>query len=186
MRRQEASPGAGFPGMDLTAEEDTFDPDGHFLSWKPGSEPVVEPDGMAWRAEPGMNLVLNVHLRPTGRPETVTPEIGLYLHGRASIEISDAHSARARWSDRYSGRREGLRDHRRFPGPDRGKRSGGLPSRSLPGRGCSRAMPRCPMERGKWLIRNSRLGPELAGSVSPEVPAAPSGGNGSLDALSLR
>jgi tetratricopeptide (TPR) repeat protein len=81
MRRQEASPGAGFPGMDLTAEEDTFDPDGHFLSWKPGSEPIVEPDGMAWRAEPGMNLVLNVHLRPTGRPETVTPEIGLYFTG---------------------------------------------------------------------------------------------------------
>lgn len=81
MRRQEASPGAGFPGMDLTAEEETFDPDGHFLSWKPGSEPVVEPDGMAWRADPGMNLVLNVHLRPTGKPETISPEIGLYFTG---------------------------------------------------------------------------------------------------------
>jgi len=81
MRRQELTPGAGFPGMDLTAEEDTFDPDGHFLSWKPGSEPIVEPDGMAWRADPGMNLVLNVHLRPTGRPETISPEIGLYFTG---------------------------------------------------------------------------------------------------------
>src|SRR5215469_16458494 len=80
-RRQEASPGAGFPGMDLTVEETTFDPDGHFLSWKPGSEPVVEPDGMAWRADPGMDLILNVHLRPTGRPETVSPEIRLYFTG---------------------------------------------------------------------------------------------------------
>ncbi len=78
-RRQEKTAGAGFPGMDLTVEESTFDPDGHFLSWKPGSSPVVEPDGMAWRAEPGMDLVLNVHLRPTGKPETVSPEIGLYF-----------------------------------------------------------------------------------------------------------
>ena len=84
-RRHETAPGAGFPGMDLSAlavEEDTFDPDGHFLSWKPGSEPVVEPDGMAWRASPGMDLVLNVHLRPTGKPETVSPVIGLYFTGQ--------------------------------------------------------------------------------------------------------
>ncbi len=78
-RRQEKIAGIGFPGMDLTVEETTFDPDGHFLSWKPGSRPVVEPDGMAWRATPGMDLILNVHLRPTGKPEVVNPEIGIYF-----------------------------------------------------------------------------------------------------------
>ena len=77
--RKESTPGAGFAGMDLTVEEDTFDPDGHFLSWKPGSKPMVEPDGMAWRAEPGMDLVLNVHLRPSGKEETVDPVIALYF-----------------------------------------------------------------------------------------------------------
>lgn len=77
--RKEPKPGAGFPGMDLTIEEDTFDPDGHFLSWKPASQPVVEPDGLAWRVEPGMNLVLNVHIRRSGKEETVSPEIGLYF-----------------------------------------------------------------------------------------------------------
>lgn len=77
--RKESKPGAGFPGMDLTVEEDTFDPDGHFLSWKPGSQPVVEPDGLAWRAEPGMDLVLNVHLKRSGKEETVDPVIGLYF-----------------------------------------------------------------------------------------------------------
>ncbi len=81
-RRQERAPGAGFPGMDLNVEEETFDPDGNFLSWKPGSEPVIEPEGMAWRADPGMDLVLNVHLRPNGRPETVSPMIGLYFTGQ--------------------------------------------------------------------------------------------------------
>jgi tetratricopeptide (TPR) repeat protein len=78
-RRHEAVSGNGFEGMDLVFEEETFDPDGHFLSWKPGAEPVVEPDGMAWRADPGMELVLNVHLRPTGKVETVSPTIGLYF-----------------------------------------------------------------------------------------------------------
>ena len=78
-RRRETSPGSGFPGMDLEIEETTFDPDGTFLAWKPGNITVAEPDGMAWRATPGMDLVFNVHLRPTGKPELVSPEIGLYF-----------------------------------------------------------------------------------------------------------
>ncbi len=77
--RKESSPGSGFEGMDLTVEEDTFDPDGHFLSWKPGNPPVVEPDGMAWRADPGMYLILNVHLKRSGKTETIDPVIGLYF-----------------------------------------------------------------------------------------------------------
>ena len=78
-RRLEPEPGVGFQGMDITFEETTFDPDSHFLSWKPGSVPLMEPDGMAWRATPGMDLVLNVHLRPSGKPETIDPAIGLYF-----------------------------------------------------------------------------------------------------------
>src|SRR5215831_7594805 len=78
-RRQEAAPGAGFAGMDISINEATFDPDGVFLAWKPGSTPNVEPEGIAWRADPGMDLVFSVHLRPTGKPETVDPVIGLYF-----------------------------------------------------------------------------------------------------------
>ena len=77
-RRQ--SPGAnGFPGMDLNVAENSFDPDGTFLAWKPGSMPTVSPDGMAWRLSPGMDLILNVHLRPSGKPEKVDAAIGLYF-----------------------------------------------------------------------------------------------------------
>jgi tetratricopeptide (TPR) repeat protein len=78
-RRRESAPGSGFPGMDVIFEEESFEPDGQFLSWKPGGNPVVEPDGMAWRADPGMDLILNVHLKPTGKEETVTPLIGVYF-----------------------------------------------------------------------------------------------------------
>jgi Flp pilus assembly protein TadD len=78
-RVQEKAPGAGFPGMDLSIESDTFDPDSHFLFWKPGGTPWVEPAGMAWRVDPGADLVLNVHMQPTGKPELVLPSIGLYF-----------------------------------------------------------------------------------------------------------
>jgi hypothetical protein len=78
-RRQAKVPGEGFSGMDLTIETDTFDPDSHFLFWKPGGTPWIEPDGMAWRLDPASDLVLNVHLQPSGKPETVQPSVGLYF-----------------------------------------------------------------------------------------------------------
>ena len=86
-RVQEKTPGAGFPGMDLSIEADTFDPDSHFLFWKPGGIPWVEPDGMAWRADPGADLVLNVHMQPTGKPELVQPSIGLYFTDRPGTKF---------------------------------------------------------------------------------------------------
>ncbi len=78
-RMEEKTPGAGFPGMDLNIEADTFDPDSHFLFWKPGGIPWEEPDGMAWRADPSTDLVLNVHMQPTGKAELVQPSVGLYF-----------------------------------------------------------------------------------------------------------
>ena len=78
-RRLEKAAGEGFAGMDLVLQSNTFDPDSHFLFWKPGGTPVVEPTGMAWRLDPGNDLVLNVHLQPSGKPELVQPSIGLYF-----------------------------------------------------------------------------------------------------------
>ena len=79
MRYREKTAGAGFPGMDLTIASDTFDPDSHFLFWKPGAEPWKEPAGMSWRLDPGNDLILNLHLRPGGKPEEVQPSVGLYF-----------------------------------------------------------------------------------------------------------
>ena len=78
-RLQESAPGKGFPGMDLVITRSPFDPDGHFLFWKPGNATHVEPDGFAWRLDPGNELVLNMHLQPSGKPEEVRPAIGLYF-----------------------------------------------------------------------------------------------------------
>jgi Tfp pilus assembly protein PilF len=79
-RRQELAPGDGFSGMDPVIERPVFEPDdGHFLYWKPGGVPYNEPDGFAWRLEPGNDLVLNAHMQPSGKPEQVRPSIGLYF-----------------------------------------------------------------------------------------------------------
>ena len=82
-RRQEIAEGQGFPGMDVAIERPAAEPDdGHFLFWKPGGTPYVEPDGFAWRLDPGSDLVLNAHLQPSGKREQVRPSIGLYFTDR--------------------------------------------------------------------------------------------------------
>jgi len=78
-RLREFKPGRGFAGMDLEIGRSPFDPEGNFLFWKPGSVPHVEPDGFAWHLDPGNDLVLNLHLQPSGKPEQVRPSIGLYF-----------------------------------------------------------------------------------------------------------
>ncbi len=71
---------AGIPGMELEiGSGDRFDPDSHFLFWKPDTPAIIEPPGMPWRIDPGNDLILNTHLKPTGRVETVQPRIGLYF-----------------------------------------------------------------------------------------------------------
>ena len=82
-RRDEQDPEVGFGGMDVAIESESFDPDSHFLFWKPGSAPWVEPEGMAWPATPGTDLVLNLHMQPSGKPETIKARIGLYFTDRA-------------------------------------------------------------------------------------------------------
>lgn len=78
-RRLANSSSAGFAGMDVTIDRNPFDPDSHFLFWKPGTIPYSEPDGLSWRLDPGNYLILNTHLQPTGKQEKVAPTIGLYF-----------------------------------------------------------------------------------------------------------
>jgi mono/diheme cytochrome c family protein len=78
-RLQETSPGSGFAGMEIKIESEAFDPDSHFLFWKPGTLPYSEPEGMALRIDPGTDLVLNIHLQPSGKEELIQPSLGLYF-----------------------------------------------------------------------------------------------------------
>lgn len=72
----EADPLPGYDGlMPRSAEY----PDGHFLGWTPGQvAPLVSGD-LAWRLEPGTDLVLQLHMQPSGTIERVQPSIGVYF-----------------------------------------------------------------------------------------------------------
>ena len=76
----EADPQPGYDGlMPRSAEY----PDGHFLGWTPGQvAPLVEPE-LAWTLEPGSDLVVQLHMQPSGAVEEVLPEIGFYFTDRA-------------------------------------------------------------------------------------------------------
>ena len=86
-RRQEKTEGAGFAGMEIKIESEAFDPDSHFLFWKPGTVPYSEPDGMALRLDAGTDLVLNIHLQPSGKPESIQPTLGLYFTDRPATQL---------------------------------------------------------------------------------------------------
>jgi tetratricopeptide (TPR) repeat protein len=72
----------GFPGMDIRVESESFEPDSHFLFWKPGTPGAAEPEDMTWRLDKGTDLILNMHLQPSGKPETIQPSIGIYFSDR--------------------------------------------------------------------------------------------------------
>jgi Flp pilus assembly protein TadD/mono/diheme cytochrome c family protein len=70
----------GVPGMELEVDTgNDFDPDSNFLFWKPDTPVVVEPEGMPWRLDPGNDLILNMHLKPSGKPEVASAQVGLYF-----------------------------------------------------------------------------------------------------------
>jgi len=78
-RRVEKDKGSGFGGMEVRIDSEVFDPDSHFLFWKPGTVASNEPDGMALRLDKGTDLVLNTHLQPSGKEEPIQPSIGIYF-----------------------------------------------------------------------------------------------------------
>jgi len=102
-RLDAADPLPGYDGlMPRTAEY----PDGHFLGWTPGQvAPLVSPD-LAWTLEPGSDLVVQLHMQPSGAVEEVRPSIGLYFSdtpptrtptilrlGSQGIDIAPGHTA---------------------------------------------------------------------------------------------
>jgi Flp pilus assembly protein TadD len=81
-RLDDADPLPGYDGlMPRSAEY----PDGHFLGWTPGQiAPLVQPE-LAWTLDPGSDLVVQLHMQPTGAVEDVLPEIGLYFSDRTPV-----------------------------------------------------------------------------------------------------
>ena len=72
---QDAEP--GFPGLHTPSTAQA--PAGQFLSWQPGKVHTAEPPELGWVLEKDTDLILQMHLRPSGRPELVQPSVGFYF-----------------------------------------------------------------------------------------------------------
>ena len=47
--------------------------------WSPGKAPFMEPADRAWTLERGSDLVMQLHMLPTGAPEVIQPSVGLFF-----------------------------------------------------------------------------------------------------------
>jgi len=96
----------GTPGFEGMSFGDAQDADGHFLGWTQGKTPYAGSDSLAWRLEPGTDLLLQVHMLPTGKAESIQARIGLFFAdgpprrspavlrlGRKDIDIPAGESA---------------------------------------------------------------------------------------------
>jgi hypothetical protein len=75
--RDSQDPGPGFGGMDAP---EAHVPDGHFIGWAAGKLPTRE--SLPWPIAPGTDLVIQMHLRPTGKPERLQASVGFYFTDR--------------------------------------------------------------------------------------------------------
>ncbi len=71
-----AHAGVGYPDMGLGAVRI---PDGQFIGWTPGRTPSPGSDDISWRLDPYTDIVLQLHMRPTGKRERVRVEVGLHF-----------------------------------------------------------------------------------------------------------
>ena len=75
-RLDDLDPAPGYAGGMVP---DASYPAGYMLSWTPGQQPRPSPAGMPWRLDAGSDLVVQVHLQPTGKPEALQVSAGLYF-----------------------------------------------------------------------------------------------------------
>lgn len=76
-RLDQKDPEPGFSGMNVGA--DAGAPRGAFASWQPGAQPRKRPAESAWILPKNSDLVLQLHMRPTGKREKVQVSVGFYF-----------------------------------------------------------------------------------------------------------
>jgi Tfp pilus assembly protein PilF len=66
----------GFSGIHTPASAQS--PEGNFSGWQPGKVPSQAED-MSWPLVPGVDLVLQLHMQPSGKPESIQSSVGFYF-----------------------------------------------------------------------------------------------------------
>lgn len=102
-RRDALDDEPGFAGMSFG---EAHEPEGHFLGWTPGKAPARNRADLAWSLPPRADMVVLLHMLPTGRPEPIQAAIGLHFAdepprrvpatlrlGRKDLDIAPGDSA---------------------------------------------------------------------------------------------
>ncbi len=76
-RRDNADPKPGFGGMRVPMSAGM--PEGQFLSWQPGKIYSTSDNSIPWMLQPGTDLVIQVHMNPTGKVEDFSCSVGLHF-----------------------------------------------------------------------------------------------------------
>ena len=71
-RLDRADPGPGFAAMADDEVRNVF-------GWSPGKMPTLDPEDTAWTLPQGSDLVVQLHMVPGAKSETVQPSIGLFF-----------------------------------------------------------------------------------------------------------
>jgi len=98
--QDDRDPEPGFESMNMG---DARAPDGYVLSWTPGRVPSPGRDGYAWTLRPSTDLVLQLHIQPTGKPETLRPRVGLHFADAPPTQRVESVVLRARDLDIAAG-----------------------------------------------------------------------------------
>ena len=80
----DADPAPGYDGAILRTADY---PDGHFLGWTPGQMTPLAPPGLAWQLDAGSDLVVQLHLQPTGKVEHIQPSIAFSFTADAPARV---------------------------------------------------------------------------------------------------
>jgi len=67
------------PGYAGGMERDARYPEGQLLGWTPGQAPHRVPEGTQWRLEADSDLIVQLHLQPTGKREDVQASAAFYF-----------------------------------------------------------------------------------------------------------
>ena len=62
-------------------------PEGHFLGWTPGQVAPLLPKDLSWRLDRNTDLVVEIHMQPSGKVEPVAPSIGLYFSDQPPTRV---------------------------------------------------------------------------------------------------
>jgi hypothetical protein len=75
----------GFDGMDTPSSAEGAE--GYFLSWQPGKIALRSPENLAWRLTAASDLVLQLHMRATGKAEIIQPTVAFFFTDKPPTAI---------------------------------------------------------------------------------------------------